>query len=177
MRVWVVPSMTAPKHDGKAKPVDQPSFFEADRQLIAIFLALDIVNFIEIVLHNSEMGASDQKVELSQVEHPIQECKIALFLLFEHDSLPKSGIGNGLVGIVEQLAFALKLTLSVEVEMSQKAIGSIDGLYHFPLHKFCGEETMLSEEYVVAVHEIVKVGGGDGESAVVDEYALAVLFE
>ena len=61
--------------------------------------------------------------------------------------------------------------------MGKVAVGAVDCFSQLALGEFGGEQAVLAEEDIVAVHEVVEVVADDGDSAVVQQDAPPVLLE
>lgn len=135
--------MNASENQGEGKTIDQSSFLEADRKLIAKFLAFNIVDLLDIVFESAGMDPSDQKIILPQLKHPIQYRNIPFLLLLDKSSLLEVSVSDALIDEIQQFVLAFELPVVVVGQMGHVAISAVDGLHHFSLYIFSREEAML----------------------------------
>lgn len=89
MCLRVVASMCSSKDKREAKPVDESSFLEANRQFVSVLLSLDVVGLLEIVLQGAGVDPSNHEIVLCKFKYLIEHSKVGFFLFDDHHSLPE----------------------------------------------------------------------------------------
>ena len=150
-------SMNSSENDSKSQAIDKSTFVKSHSQFVSIFLSNNRIDPFNIIFQCFCMHFPYQKVQLPQIKDPIQNNSLSLFLPLSHNSFFKSRISNGPAGVIEQFALSLQNFICIKIQMCQKSISSVHCLHQLPFIKLSGEQTVLSEEDIVAVHLIVEV--------------------
>lgn len=177
MSVWVIASVAASEEDAEGKSVHDSSLYKADCEFVSVLLSLDVVCFFDFVADCSLVLSSNDHFQLCQVKDLVEEGDFCLLAFFEKDSFSEHCVREGFCSEVNEGTLSFELLFGVEEEECQEAIGAIDGLYEFSPDVLGGEEAVLGVEDVVAMEEVVAVGGKDGEAAVVEKDSSAVFSE
>lgn len=107
------------------------------------------------------MNSADNEIIFCKLKYLIQHRKISFLLFGDHHSLSKRCICDRLGDEVEEFALAIELTLVIVEQMCHVSISPVHAIHDLALYELCGEEAMLGEEDIMAVHEIVEVVGDD----------------
>lgn len=122
-----------------------------------MFAVVDIALPFKFIVDCPGVGLTDEYLELPQVEHLRNQVVLSLLCLFDEGALAEEGIGEGLANEIQELAFAVKLLLTIKDILCEKAVSAVHNIDHLAFAELGRYEAVLTEEDIMAMHEIAGV--------------------
>lgn len=157
VRIVAAPSPTPDK--AEAQSIDEAILLEADHQSVALPLRLHEGHLGKVIPHHLCMRAPDQKVDFGEVEGPIEDSKVSFFAFVHHVPPAEFGVNDGFGDVVEQDRLAIQLPLGPVRQIDQKSFSPVSALPQLVLTVEGRQQSIAVEEDVVAMQEVVVVGG------------------
>lgn len=113
------------------------------------------------------MRGSNQKVQLSEIEHPIEHSKIIFLRFIDHVALLEDRIDDGLCDIVQQGSLSFQLSFKIIRQTNQKSLSPVHSFHNPILVIDSRQQSIIIKEDIMAMQQIVIIRGDGWYSIIV----------